>query len=107
MVTMLRGRMSDERVARVEQALREAEARHAKELAEERYTRSLYLLVWMERNGGPLRITQDGLRDAAEEMKAGSRLTFEVEEDGERLRISAVRDGAGLTPEKPRQLVEN
>jgi hypothetical protein len=83
---------TNERVARVEQALREAEERHARELAEVTRTMHTYLRVWMEWDSDypvhlePLAITQDDLRVAAN----GPALAFEVQPDGETLRISAV-----------------
>jgi hypothetical protein len=84
-------RMALEQVAHVEQALREAEERHARELAEVTQTMHTYLKVWMMRDGwpaaAPLLITQDELREAAHPAR-GSRLAFEIEPDGETLRIS-------------------
>lgn len=85
-------------VARVEQALREAETRHARELAEVMRTMHTYLRVWMNtaakedswievRDGRlALFIRQDDLRDYAN----GPALAFEIEPDGETLRISEV-----------------
>ena len=104
---------ADERVVNCERALRDAEVRHDRELADEQLTRCLYLKIWMERHGAPLRISQDELRAAGAELKRGARLTFEVESDGETLRIGVVSapvlpcgDGAGQEVEKSRQFYE-
>jgi hypothetical protein len=69
-----------ERIAHLEQALREAEERHDAVVA----TMHAYLRIWLARHGAPLLVSQDELRAAA----AGAPLVFEVCEDGETLRIS-------------------
>ena len=85
----------EQRVANAEQALRESEQRYEAELTKTRDSLRLYLGIWLHRcGGGPIHITQDELHEAAEEAKSGTPLAFEVQEDGETLRISVgtVRD---------------
>jgi hypothetical protein len=89
-----------EQVANVEQALREAEERHARELAEARTTMYTYLRVWLRRSYDMrnevegLTITQDELREAAK----GPALAFDVEPDGETLKIREVPDPERSAP---------
>src|ERR1035441_7467924 len=84
---------ADERVVNCERALREALARHDRQLLEEQISRLVYLVVWMKRSGGaPLHVSQSELRDAKAEMERGARVTFTVLSDGETLEISLVSD---------------
>lgn len=99
---------ADERVANAERTLHEVEERFDRELKAfarqvdaERRSSHTYIKVWLKRHGAPwwrfwrrrpaLRVSQDELRAAASEC---SRLTFEVQPDGETLRISEVTDEA-------------
>jgi hypothetical protein len=67
-------------IAHLDQALREAEERHDAAVA----TMHAYLRLWLAEHGGPLLVSQDALRNAA----SGPPLKFEIDEDGETLRIS-------------------
>jgi hypothetical protein len=105
-----RYRRADARLENATQALREAEERQEAELsaatrhyALERQSRDIYLRVWMKRERlallrdpatdvhdvpeAALLVTQDELREAGAAAEK-SRLSFDIEEDGETLRIS-------------------